>query len=85
MGIAHYIGHAFLYGAMLEAGHTRALIGDDEMNTRIAADMDRAAMDHDLLYNWFHEPAERAQLADKLARIRTEMHLRRITVGRHAE
>ena len=55
------------------------------MDARITADMDRAAMDRDLLYHWFHEPGERAQLADKLARIRTEMHLRKITGGGHAE
>ena len=52
---------------------------DADSEIRYIAEMDCAAMDRNLLYHWYHDPEERAELADKLARIRTEMRQRRMT------
>lgn len=52
---------------------------DGSSDVRINAEIDQKALDNELLYQWYHEPGERAELADKLALIRTEMRLRQMT------
>ncbi|MBP6313247.1 MAG: hypothetical protein WAR83_11645 [Flavobacteriales bacterium] len=64
---------------------THSLPDEADTELRYIAEMDCAAMDRNLLNRWYHDPEERAELADKLARIRTEMRQRRMLGSANTE